>query len=143
MNVGFTGRIAPMAAARPWLTVAGWTVAIVVAGVAAGSIDQYVSPVQTNLITTEADRQDNLEQQYRLGAADGERFAEQLIVTSDTQQSGSAAFEAVLADAVAALNGLDGVSHVSVSDAVVAPTGRSAIVDFTLVANEVLGGRAW
>ena len=87
MNIGLTGRLARSAATRPWLTVIAWVLALVAAGVAAGSIDQYVSPVQVNLITTEADRHDDLEQQYRLGAADGDRFAEQLIVTSDTRQS--------------------------------------------------------
>jgi len=138
MNVGMTGRLARSAATRPWLTVIAWVLALVAAGVAAGSIDQYVSPVQVNLITTEADRQDDLEQQYRLGAADGDRFAEQVIVTSETERSGSVAFEAVLARAVSSLNAIDGVGDVSASDAVVAPSGRSAILDFTVVADDAV-----
>jgi RND superfamily putative drug exporter len=138
MNVGMTGRLARAAAKRPWLTVTGWILAMVVAGAAAGSIDQYVSPVQTNLVTTEADRADDLEQQFRVGDGGSDRFAEQLIITSDTERSGSAGFDAVLADAVAALNGIEGVSEVSASNATVAPTGRSAILDFAVAADHAI-----
>ena len=133
MNIPPTGRLARMAAKRPWLTVGLWVLAIAAAGVSAGSLDSYVSPVQTNLVTTDADREATLEQQFRVGSADGERFAEQLIIASDTQPSGSAAFEAVLADAVAALGGIEGVSSVSAADAAIAPNGGAAILDFTVV----------
>ncbi|MCB2412056.1 MMPL family transporter [Demequina sp. TTPB684] len=135
MNVSLTGRLARTAATRPWLTVAGWILAMVAAGAAAGSIDSYVTPAQINLVTTEADRADELDQQHRVGDGDADRFAEQLIVTSHTATAGSADFDAVLADAVAAMNDIDGVADVSVADAVVAPTDRSAIVDFTVEAD--------
>ncbi len=138
MNVGITGRLARAAAARPWLTVTGWVLAVVAAGAAAGTIDQYVSPVQSNLVTTEADRYDQFDQRYRVAAVDGERFAEQVIVTSDAVTTDAAAFQAVLADSVAAVNGVDGVDTVSTADAVAAPSGNAAIVDFTVVADDAV-----
>ncbi|WP_291380259.1 MMPL family transporter [Demequina sp.] len=138
MNVGMTGRLARAAARRPWLTVIGWILAMIAAGIAAGSIDKYVSPLQTNLVSTEADTAADLDQQYRVGDSDSARFAEQLIVTSDTETSGSAAFDAVLTNAVAALDAIEGVSDVSTSDALVAPAGGSAVVDFTVVADDAV-----
>ena len=138
MKVGLIGRIARRSAARPWLTISLWLVVLVAAGAAAGTIGTYVSPIQTNLVTTEADREAALEQQFRTGSTDGERFAEQLIVASDAQPAGSAAFEGVLADAVAALGAIEGVSSVSAADASVAPNGRSVILDFTVVADHAV-----
>lgn len=138
MNVGITGRLARAAASRPWLTITGWVLAVVAAGAAAGTIDQYVSPVQTNLVTTEADQFDQLDQQYRVGATDGERFAEQVIVTSDTAARDSQDFQAVLTEAVAAINGVEGVADVSTADALIAPSGSSAIIDFTVIADDAV-----
>ncbi len=138
MKLPLTGRLARNAAKRPWLSIGVWVLVIAAAGIFAGSISTYVSPVQTNLITTEADREAQLEQQYRVGSSEGERFAEQLIVASDAQPAGSAAFDIVLADAVATLGSIDGVSSVSVADASIAPNGRSAILDFTVVADDAV-----
>ena len=135
MDVGLIGRIARRSASRPWLTISLWLVVLVAAGAAAGTIGTYVSPIQTNLVTTDSDREATLEQQFRVGSADGERFAEQLIVSSDSQPAGSAGFEAVLANAVAALRTIDGVSAVSATDALIAPNGHAAILDFTVVAD--------
>lgn len=137
MKIGITGRLARAAASRPWLTIGGWILAVVAAGAAAGSIDQYVSPAQTNLVSTESDRYDDLDQQYRVGT-DGERFAEQLIVTSDTERYGSASFDAVVAESLAALRAFDGVSAISESDAVVAPNARAVIFDFAVVADDAV-----
>ncbi len=138
MRVPLIGRIARRSASRPWLTISLWLVVLVAAGAAAGTVGTYVSPIQTNLVTTEADREAALEQQYRVGSSDGERFAEQLIVASDTQPAGSAEFDAVLDNAVAALSSIDGVSSVSAADASIAPNGRSAILDFTVVADHAV-----
>ncbi|NTV39513.1 MAG: MMPL family transporter [Demequinaceae bacterium] len=142
MHVGLIGRIARRSASRPWLTIALWLVVLVAAGAAAGTIGTYVSPVQTNLVTTEADREAEREQQFRVGATDGERFAEQLVVSSDSQLAGSAGFESVLTDAVAALSAIEGVSPVVASDALIAPNRHAAIVDFTVVADNATLARA-
>lgn len=138
MNPGLTGRIARRAAARPWLTLAIWLVALVAGGAAAGTINTYVTPSQLNLVSTDADRADELDQQFRIAADEGDRFAEQLLVTSDTAVSGSPQFDQVLADAVAALNGIEGVTPVTVADATVAPNGRSALIDFTVTADTAI-----
>jgi len=138
MKVGLIGRIARRSAARPWLTISLWLVVLVAAGAAAGTVGKYVSPIQTNLITTDADREASLEQQFRVGADDGERFAEQLLVSSRSVDSSSREFADVLARAVAALNSVDGVSHNSAGDAVVSPNGHSALLKFSVVADDAL-----
>lgn len=137
MNPGLTGRIARRAAARPWLTLSIWLVALVAGGAAAGTIGNYVTPSQVNLITTEADKADALDQEHRGATDETQWLSEQLLVTSDTQTWGSPTFDGVLGDAVAALEGVEGVTSVAVSDALVSPNQRSAIIDFAVVADTV------
>lgn len=138
MKVGLIGRIARRSAARPWLTISLWLVVLVAAGAAAGTIGKYVSPIQTNLVTTEADREANLEQQYRVGADDGKRFAEQVLVSSDFVNASTRSFADVVAHAAAALNGIAGVSHVSAAEAVVSPNGHAALLKFSMVADDAV-----
>ena len=135
MNPGFTGRIARRAAARPWLTLSIWLVALVAGGVAAGTVNTYVTPTQTNLISTDADRAHDLDQQYRVGNDAGERFSEQLIVTSSSHAAGSPDFERVLLEAVGAVNAVPGATPVTAADAVISPNGHSALLEFTVVAD--------
>lgn len=132
MRPGLTGRIARTAAARPWLTLGLWLVALVAAGAAAGSVNDYITPVQTNLIDTDADRADAIDQQYRLDGNAGEKYAEQLVITSDTLTAESPDFRRVIDGAVAALNKVDGVVPVDRQAATVSPNGLSVLIDVTM-----------
>ena len=61
MKVGITGRIARASATRPWLTLGVWAAIIAVAFVFAGTIGDYITTEQRNLVTTEANRAENLD----------------------------------------------------------------------------------
>ena len=98
MKVGITGRIARASATRPWLTLGVWAAIIAVAFVFAGSIGEYITTEQRNLVTTEANRAENLDEQLR-ARADGGRYPETVIITSPTLTVGEPGFDSVVADA--------------------------------------------
>ncbi len=134
MKVGITGRIARASATRPWLTLGVWAAIIAIAFMFAGSIGNYVTTEQRNLVTTEANRAEDLDEQLRGNDAGG-RFAETVIVTSPSLVAGNADFDAVVADAVAALAAVPGVADIgtpgSDADSPIAPNGHAVIVSFT------------
>ena len=141
MKVGITGRIARASATRPWLTLSVWAAIIGVAFVFAGSIGEYVTPDQQNLVTTEANRAQNLDEKLRTDA-DGGRFAETVIVTSGSLTVGDAPFDAVVADAAAALASVPGVADVGTPGAdassPIAPNGHAVIIGFTTAPDEAV-----
>jgi len=137
MNPGLLGRIARRSATRPWLTISLWLALIVTAAASAGTIGNHISSTEINLVTTDSDRAAALNKEFRSSTGEGQ-FAEQLLVTSHTAASGSPEFEAVLAHAVTALNAIDGVSDVASGDIFVSSSGRSAMVDVTVKADDAV-----
>lgn len=137
MNPGLLGRIARRSASRPWLTISLWLAILMAAGASAGTIADHISSTEINLVTTDADRASALDQQFRSTGGDGQ-FEEQLLVSSSSVTADSPQFEAVLADAVAALNAVDGVNAVSASDALVSASRRSAIIGVTMEADDAV-----
>ena len=141
MKVGITGRIARASATRPWLTLSVWAAIIGVAFVFAGTIGEYVTPEQQNLVTTEANRAQNLDEQLRTDA-DGGRYAETVIVTSDSFTVGDPRFDAVVAESVAAITAVPGVADVGTpgtgAASPIAPNGHAVIVAFTTSPDEAV-----
>jgi RND superfamily putative drug exporter len=134
MQVGITGRIARAAATRPWLTLGVWAVIIAVALGFAGTIGEYVTPEQRNLIATEANRADAANERLRT-EADGDRYAETVIVSSASLQMGDSAFDAVVTRAKDALAAVEGVSDIGTpgvdTSSPIAPNGHAVIIGFT------------
>jgi len=134
MKVGITGRIARAVAKRPWLTLGIWAAIIAVALGFAGTIGQYVTPEQRNLITTEANRAEAANERLR-AEAHGDRYAETVIVSSALLQVGDSAFDDVVTRAKEALAAVEGVGDIGTPGAdassPIAPNGRAVIISFT------------
>lgn len=141
MKVGVTGRIARASASRPWLTLSVWAAIIAVAFVFAGTISEHVTPEQKNLVTTEANRAEDLDERLR-GEADGGRYAETVIVTSESLELGDPGFNAVVAAATSALSAVDGVADVGVPGAdrasPIAANRHAVIIAFTTEPDEAV-----
>lgn len=135
MTVGLTGRIARGAATRPWLTIAGWALILIAAVAASGQLGEALTQNERVLITTESEQADTLITSLRGEVAD-EPDVETLVIVSESAVFGDPAFDAVVAETVAAVASLDGVTHVtepSVHGPVpVAADGGSALVLATL-----------
>ena len=138
-----TGRLARAAARRPRVTLAVWLVLLVAALAAAGTMGGNVTPAQMNLVTTEADRAEDLHQDVRV-LADETRSSEQIIVSSDVYTYGQPEFDAVVANAVAALQQVDSVGDVQLpaGPSSVASNGRAVTVSFTIADDPGLLGEA-
>ena len=130
MNVGITGRIARAAAARPWLTIAAWVVAIAAAVVAAGGLGNALTQDDRLLVATDSERADSLSEELR--GSDTSTVDETIVVTAAQARWGEPEFTAVVEDLVAGLESAPGVVEVVAPTAEqpvpVAADGRSALV---------------
>lgn len=133
MKLGLTGRIARASAARPWLTITVWILAVGASIYAAGGLGDALTQEDRNLVTTESDRASSAADQLR---ADQEPVAgtEIIVVRADAADYGDAAFDAAVATAITAVQGIDGVADVQGPDATgaIAADGTSALVTVTL-----------
>ena len=134
MTLGFTGRIARVSAARPWLTIGIWAVALAGAIALSGQLGSTLSQEDRFLTTIESDQAYDLSEAVRGDANAHEQ--ETLVLTSTEYEFADASFQAALAQLVSTVAALDGV------DSVVAPTpdapapvsasGHTALVTATL-----------
>lgn len=128
-----TGRLARAAARRPRVTLAVWLVLLAAALGAASTTGGNVTPAQINLITTEADRAEDLHQEVRV-QDDATRSSEQIIVSSEVFVFGQPEFDAVVARAVAGLRSVESVADIELPSgpASIAANGRAVTVAFTI-----------
>jgi RND superfamily putative drug exporter len=137
MKLGFTGRVAQASAARPWLTITVWVLAVAASIVLAGGLGDALTQEERNLVTTESDTASDTAAELR---ADGEvpPHTETVIVASQDATYGDASFDAAVDAAIAAAQGVEGVASVEGPDATgaVGPNGHSALV--TVVLEETL-----
>ncbi len=112
MNVGLTGRVARASAARPWLTIVAWTVGLVAAVAAAGSLGDALVQDDKALTPTESATADTIAEEARGDGAATAPLTETVVVTSDTYEFADASFQDAIGTASAALGGLDGVEAV-------------------------------
>jgi RND superfamily putative drug exporter len=139
MNVGFTGRLARASARRPWLTVGVWGAVLAAAFYLAGTLNQYVTTDVHNLVTTESDIAQHLDDQYRADTDGSTSFHESVIVTSETAVVGDASFDDAVSRVATTLASVDGVTTVTlpVPGAFgVSDSGHSSLVLFETVAED-------
>jgi RND superfamily putative drug exporter len=134
MKLAFTGRLARASAARPWLTITVWILAVAGSIVLAGGLGDALTQEESNLVTKESDTADAIAAQLRDGGP-AEPATETIVVKAASVTYGDASFDAAIAHAVAAIEGVEGVSSVSGPEetGAVAPNGESALVMVTLV----------
>ncbi|WP_062293754.1 MMPL family transporter [Demequina phytophila] len=111
MNIGLTGRIARGAAARPWLTIAAWLVAIAAAVLAAGGLGDSLTQDDRVLVATDSQEADDRNQELRGSASATE--SETVVVRADSATFGDPAFDKVIAGVVAGLDAIPGVVEVT------------------------------
>lgn len=124
MNVGVTGRIARASAARPWLTIGAWALALAAAVVAAGGLDDALSQDDRMLIMTDSERAADRDEALR--GTGGETVGETVVIEAESAAWGDADFAAVVDGLMVELAGVDGVE--SVEGPVVSPEGDVALV---------------
>src|SRR6187402_2733200 len=117
MNIGFTGRIARTAAARPWLTIGVWVLVIVASVAAAGGLGDVVTQDDRVLVATDSDRAAELDTLHRAAEKANAGEIETFVVTATQAHFGDAAFTAALASLAATIEKVDGVRSVSVPTA--------------------------
>ncbi|MFV0634356.1 MMPL family transporter [Demequina sp.] len=140
---GLTGRIAHSAAARPWLTIAVWLVALAAAGYAATGLGDSLTQDDSIQVATESDTAADLIAAHE-DATDASSAAagtiETIVVSSDRHSFGSAEFDTALSDLTATLGTLEGVDAVTAPTASepfpVAQDGASALVTAQLTADD-------
>jgi len=131
MKLSITGRIARASAARPWLTIGVWALALVAAVVMAGGLGDALTQDDKNLITTESDTAHALSEELR---GDTTQDTELIVIKSTSAVFGDTTFDDAIATAVTTAQDVPGV------ESAVAPTpeggvsadGHSAIVTVTL-----------
>ena len=69
MKLGLTGRIARASAARPWLTITVWTIAVAASIYAAGGLGDALTQEEKNLVTTESETAASTAERLRADAA--------------------------------------------------------------------------
>jgi RND superfamily putative drug exporter len=133
MKLGLTGRIARASAARPWLTITVWILALGASIYAAGGLGDALTQEDRNLVTTESDRASSIADQLR-GGQEVVAGTELIVVKTDGAEYGDAAFDAAITTAITTVHGIDGVASVQGPDATgaVAADGTSALVTVTL-----------
>lgn len=133
MKLGLTGRIARASAARPWLTITVWILALGASIYAAGGLGDALTQEDRNLVTTESDRASSTADQLR-GGQEVVAGTELIVVKTDGAEYGDAAFDAAITTAITTVQGIDGVAGVQGPDATgaVAADGTSALVTVTL-----------
>lgn len=133
MKLGFTGRVARASAAKPWLTITVWVIAVAASIVLAGGLGDALTQDERNLVTTESDTAAENAADLR---ADGDVApeTETVIVASASATYGDAAFDAAVANAIAAVTAIHGVESAQGPDATgaVDPDGHSALVTAVL-----------
>ncbi|MDN4480924.1 MMPL family transporter [Demequina muriae] len=121
MSTGITGRIARTTAARPWLTIIVWVVALASAGYAAGGLGDALTQEERMLITTESGTVQELDEALRGSTAADASGTETIIVAASegagSASFGDAAFGAALDQVTGAVRDLDGVGEVVVPTA--------------------------
>ena len=137
MNLGLTGRIARASAARPWLTITVWALALAAAIFAAGGLGDALTQEEGNLVITESDTAHAAAQQLR-GDSAAQADTETIVIESASAKYGDASFDAAIATAVSTVQGIDGVASVELpaDTGAVAADGHSALVTIT-PANDV------
>ncbi|MFP5361068.1 MAG: MMPL family transporter [Actinomycetes bacterium] len=124
MNVGVTGRIARASAARPWLTIGAWALALAAAVVAAGGLDDALSQDDRMLVMTDSERAADRDEALR--GTGGETVGETVVIEAESAAWGDAGFAAVVDGLMVELAAVDGVQ--SVEGPVVSPEGDVALV---------------
>lgn len=124
MNVGVTGRIARASAARPWLTIGAWALALAAAVVAAGGLDDALSQDDRMLVMTDSERAADRDEALR--GTGGETVGETVVIEAESAAWGDADFAAVVDGLMVELAAVDGVQ--SVEGPVVSPEGDVALV---------------
>ncbi|WP_062384075.1 MMPL family transporter [Demequina iriomotensis] len=130
MELGITGRIARASAARPWLTIAAWALALAAAIVAAGGLGDALTQDDRVLVATDSDTAAQRDGELR--GADAATESETVVITADTARWGDAEFTAAVARVAAGLESLPDVVSVAAPTAdqpfPVSEDGRSALV---------------
>lgn len=124
MNVGVTGRIARASAARPWLTIGAWALALAAAVVAAGGLDDALSQDDRMLVMTDSERAADRDEALR--GTGGETVGETVVIEAESAAWGDADFAAVVDGLMVELAAVDGVELVE--GPVVSPEGDVALV---------------
>ncbi|MDN4471594.1 MMPL family transporter [Demequina zhanjiangensis] len=131
MTTGLTGRLARTSAARPWLTIAVWTLLVAAAVALSGSLGDALVQDDRNLVATESDAAAEIDARER-GDAEAP-ISETIVVHGEPSLSASGLAEAADAAVAAALT-VDGVESAAVSPAVSA-SGTSLLVQVTVAAD--------
>ena len=138
MKLGFTGRVARTAAARPWITITVWLVALAAAIAASGGLASALSQDDHNLVTTESDKAQQIADDLQ-AAGTPEPRTETIVITSDSATFGDPNFAAAIDAAESALSDVAGVASVTGPTAAapqpVSADGTRALVTVTLDAN--------
>lgn len=131
-RIGITGRIAKGATQQPWLFLIGWLLLLGMAAYLATGLGGVIDDSAGLEVETESGRADTLIEAH---FADGQPASEILIVESNGDPYGSAAFDAVLATLGERLATVDTVETVvSPLDGVPGlVSGDSALITFTLI----------
>ncbi|WP_062305069.1 MMPL family transporter [Demequina subtropica] len=144
MELGITGRIARAAAARPWLTITAWLLAIVAAVVAAGGLGDALTQDDRMLVATESDAAADRNEELR--GADDSTTDETVVITADSATWGDPEFTAAVERVVAGLEALPGVQSVTAPSLEepypVSEDGRTALVTAVVDADSDTVGEA-
>jgi len=133
MKLSLTGRIARTSAARPWLTIAVWVLALAASIYAAGGLGGALTQDDRNLVTTESDSARTSAEHLR--SADTPPVnTETIIVKASDATYGEPAFDSAISKAMATAQSVDGVTEVQGPDATgaIAADRHSALVTVTL-----------
>ena len=131
MKLSVTGRIARASAARPWLTISIWGVALAASIVASGGLGDALTQEDRVLTTTESETADTAVNQLREGQPTTPDV-EVIVVTSETASYGDEAFDTAIAQAIEAAQGVHGIASVEAPREAVSADGHSALVTATL-----------
>lgn len=138
MTPGITGRIARTAAARPWVTIGIWLIALAGAIYAAGGLGDALTQDERMLVETEAQVADDLDTALR-GDLDADTV-ETIVVEADTARFGDADFTGALAALATQVGAVEGVASVSVPTAEapfpVSEDGTTALVSVSVEPDE-------
>jgi RND superfamily putative drug exporter len=132
-TLGFTGRIAAVAARRPWITLGVWALALTGALLLAGGLGDAVTDTQELTVATDSQQAQDLIEERLTGTQPAQEF---VIVESATLTSDDPAFTAALARLTAELRSVDTVAAVASPLAglpgLVSDDGHTALVVVTL-----------
>lgn len=145
MTLGFTGRMARASARRPWLTIAGWVVALAAAMALSTQLGGALSQEDRFLTTVESDQARDLSEAARSTQDAPEQ--ETIVLTSDTYVFQDASFQRAVKELAAELDALDGIDTVAApsldAPMPVSATGHTALITATLASDypDALGER--